>query len=197
MNINKEHINIVWLKRDLRLQDNEAITNALQSNKRILFVYVFENSLLEDVHYSKRHWNFIKESLVDLNLKLAKYDSKILTVTSEVVSVFNQFQNFYDVDTVFSHQETGLLITFNRDKDFARYCRNNSIKWIENNNNGVLRGLLNRDDWFEKWDEYMFSKQFEFHPKRNQFITIEEIEKLVYSNQFRNTKRQSVSKRRN
>jgi len=178
MNINKEHINIVWLKRDLRLQDNEAITTALQSKKRFFFVYVFENSLLEDEHYSERHWNFIKESLVDLNAKLVKYNSKVLTVTSEVVSVFNQFQNFYDVDTVFSHQETGLLVTFNRDKDFARYCRNNSIKWIENNNNGVLRGLLNREDWFEKWDEYMFSEQFEFHPKENQFITIEEIEKL-------------------
>ena len=40
MNI-KEEINIVWLKRDLRLQDNEAIFNALSSEKRVLFLYVF------------------------------------------------------------------------------------------------------------------------------------------------------------
>ena len=46
MNINREEIHVVWLKRDLRLQDNEAIYNALQSNERTLFLYVFENSLL-------------------------------------------------------------------------------------------------------------------------------------------------------
>jgi deoxyribodipyrimidine photo-lyase len=41
MNINKEEIHIVWFKRDLRLQDNEAIQNALKANKRVLFLYVF------------------------------------------------------------------------------------------------------------------------------------------------------------
>jgi deoxyribodipyrimidine photo-lyase len=158
MNI-KEEINIVWLKRDLRLQDNEAIFNALSSEKRVLFLYVFENSLIEDVHYSERHWNFIKQSLVEMNNDLAAFNSKILTVNTEVVTAFNQLQNFYTINTVFSHQETGLLITFNRDKEFVRYCRNNSIHWKENINNGVLRGLLNREDWFESWDDYMNTPQ--------------------------------------
>ena len=70
MNINKEEIVIVWFKRDLRLQDNEAIQNALKTNKRILFLYVFENSLIDDPHYDIRHWNFIKQSIVALNDEL-------------------------------------------------------------------------------------------------------------------------------
>ena len=122
MNI-KEEISVVWLKRDLRLQDNEAIFNALSSNKRVLFLYVFEKSLLEDVHYNERHWNFIKQSLVDLNQDLAIYNSKVLCVTTEVVTAFNQILNYYSIHSVFSHQETGLLITFNRDKEFKRFCR--------------------------------------------------------------------------
>ena len=40
MNINKEEIHIVWFKRDLRLQDNEAIKNAFKS-KWILFFICF------------------------------------------------------------------------------------------------------------------------------------------------------------
>ena len=151
MNINREEIHVVWLKRDLRLQDNEAIYNALQSNERTLFLYVFENSLLEDPHYNERHWNFIKESIRDLNEDLKNYNTKILCVQTEVVNAFNQLLDTYKINGVFSHQETGLLITYNRDKDFTRYCRNNSIDWIENKNNAVLRGLLNREDWFDKW----------------------------------------------
>ena len=177
MNINEE-INIIWLKRDLRLQDNEAILNALNASKRTLLIYVFEKSLLEDDHYSERHWDFIKQSIADLNKDLIKFDTKILCVTTEVVTAFNQILNYYKIDTVFSHQETGLLITYQRDKDFKRYCRNNSINWIENNNNGVLRGLLNRDDWFEKWDGYMYQPLFEYQLKKEDFVSIETIKNI-------------------
>ena len=171
MNIKREEINVVWFKRDLRLQDNEAIQNALLAKKPVLFLYVFENSLLEDPHYNIRHWNFIKESIQELNDDLTAFNTKILTVTSEVITVFNQLQNFYKIDTVFSHQETGLLKTYNRDKDFARYCRNNSINWIENNNNGILRGLLNRHDWLEKWENFMYEPQIKNDFKNRNLIS--------------------------
>ena len=178
MNTNKEFINIIWLKRDLRLNDNEAIFNACNSNKKVLFLYMFEKTLINERHYSERHWNFVKQSLNDINENLKKYNTKILVINSEIISGFNQIQNFYQVNSVFSHQETGLLITYNRDKEFNRYCRNNSIDWIENSNNGVLRGLLNREDWFENWNKYMHQKQFNFQPKKNQFISIKEIDQI-------------------
>ena len=84
---NKEHINVVWLKRDLRLQDNEAISNALKSKNRTLLLYVFENILLNDNHYSERHFNFIKESIKDLNNQLKPYNTKVLTVNSDIISI--------------------------------------------------------------------------------------------------------------
>lgn len=175
---NKEKINVVWFKRDLRLQDNEAIFKALHSGRKTLFLYVFENSLLNDPHYNQRHWNFIKQSIVDLNEDLNAFNTKILCVETEVITVFNQLQNYYKIHTVFSHQETGLLITYTRDKDFARYCRNNTIKWVENNNNGVLRGLLNRDDWFEKWENYMHKPLIKNTYSKENFITVNEINTL-------------------
>ena len=178
MNTNREEIHVVWFKRDLRLQDNEAIQNALKSKKRVLFLYVFENSLIEDPHYDTRHWDFIKQSLVDINNELKEYNTKVLCVQTEVVNAFNQLLDSYKVNTVFSHQETGLLITYNRDKEFTRYCRNNSLNWVENNNNGVLRGLLNREDWFDKWEDYMLSPLIKNQFKKNQFVSIEEIIEL-------------------
>ena len=176
--IEREEINVIWFKRDLRLQDNEAIFNAINSDKKTLFLYVLENSLIDDPHYDKRHWNFIKQSIVDINEDLAKHNTKILCVQTEVITAFNQLQNYYKIDTVFSHQETGLLITYKRDKDFTRYCRNNNINWIENNNNGVLRGLLNREDWFEKWDEYMASPQINIQYSHTNFINLNKIKNL-------------------
>jgi deoxyribodipyrimidine photo-lyase len=45
MSIIKKHINVVWFKRDLRLQDNEAFFNATKTGIPTLFLYVFEKSL--------------------------------------------------------------------------------------------------------------------------------------------------------
>jgi len=175
---NRTSINVVWFKRDLRLEDNEALFNALNTNRKTLLLYVFEPLLLNDEHYSERHFNFIKESLRDINKALEKYNTKVLSVTNDLATAFNQIQDFYKVHTVFSHVETGLLVTYNRDKEFKRYCRNNFIQWIENKNNGVERGLLNRDNWFENWESYMNQDILPFNAEPQQFLDFEAIEEL-------------------
>ena len=176
---NKEQISVVWLKRDLRLHDNEAVFNAINSKNRVLFVYVFEKNLMEDAHYSERHWNFIKESLSDINSQLAEYNTRVLAVKSEVLSFFKHIKWQLNITEVFSHMETGILKTFNRDKIFKRFCTNNSIKWIENINNGVFRGRQNRENWKIDWESYMKSNQFIFSPKKAAFFTTNEIEELA------------------
>ncbi len=42
----KQQINIVWFKRDLRLIDNEALFFAQQSELPLLLMYVFEPSVM-------------------------------------------------------------------------------------------------------------------------------------------------------
>ncbi len=176
--ITKPHINIVWLKRDLRLHDNEAIYNALKTGKPTLLLYSFEPLLMNDPHYSERHWNFIKESIVDLNTALETYNSKILAVQSDIIATINQLQSHYHISDIYSHQETGILVTFERDKNFKRYCKNNLINWHENINNGVQRGLKNRDNWTELVDAYYAIEPLDFTPKENQLISKRDIEAL-------------------
>ena len=168
----REDISIVWFKRDLRLQDNEAIQNALDKGRRILLLYPFETMLLEDAHYDERHWNFIKQSIANINDELKPLRTKVMVVQSDIINIFNQIQNSFKIGNVYSHQETGLLVTYQRDKDFARYCRNNSMEWKENINNGVLRGLLNREDWFEMWEAYMNKPLIENEIETSNFLSI-------------------------
>ena len=166
----KEPINIFWFKRDLRLLDNGSLNNAVSQKEKLLLIYCFEPSLKKNRHYSTKHWNFIKESLVDINAELDALNTKVLTVQSDIIGVFNQIQNFYKIDKVFSHIETGILVTYDRDRDFKRYCRNNNICWIENINNGVQRGLQNRETWFEDWNEYMSQPLKVFQPLPLKFL---------------------------
>ncbi|MBC3758548.1 deoxyribodipyrimidine photo-lyase [Hyunsoonleella sp. SJ7] len=174
----KPQIHVVWLKRDLRLHDNEAIYNALKSGMRILLLYSFEPLLLQDPHYSERHWNFIKESIADLNIELKAYNTKVLAVQSDIIPSFNQLLTHFQITKVFSHQETGILVTYERDKNFKRFCKNNFITWEENINNGVQRGLKNRDGWNEIVDAFYAKEPLPFSPNPNQFVSIDDIETL-------------------
>jgi deoxyribodipyrimidine photo-lyase len=148
-------INIFWFKRDLRLFDNEAFHAAINHNNPLLLVYFYEPSLLCDPHYSERHWQFVSESITDLNEELAPFGTRIISISEEVIPAFARITEHVPVDTVFSNQETGIQRTFDRDKAFKKFCKVKDIKWLEFKNGGVIRGLKNRDTWKERWYDYM------------------------------------------
>jgi deoxyribodipyrimidine photo-lyase len=182
MSIKKPLLQIVWFKRDLRLEDNEAIVNALATGERTLLLYAFETILLEDNHYSERHWNFIRESLNDINKQLEPLGSKVLAVEADINSVINQLMSKYTIRNIYSHQETGILVTYNRDKSFKRFCKNNLITWQENIHNGVQRGLKNREQWTQQCNAYFEVEPLIFSPSENQLLdntAIKELEDLL------------------
>jgi len=176
---NKIEINVVLFKRDLRLQDNEAVYNALASGRKTLLLFVFEDMLLNDPHYSERHWNFIKESLIDLNNSLVAYNSEVLIVRSNINRTLQIIQETYKISHIYSHQETGIKVTYDRDKVLKRFLMNNMIQWEENVNNGVFRGLKDRNNWIELWEDFMARPQLPFQPKAVQLFTKEEVAHLA------------------
>ena len=68
----KKLINIYWFKRDLRLEDNEPLYEASKQSEKLLLIYFLEDKLISDPHYSNFHWNFVKQSIEDINLSLGK-----------------------------------------------------------------------------------------------------------------------------
>ncbi|GGE31185.1 cryptochrome/deoxyribodipyrimidine photo-lyase family protein [Psychroflexus planctonicus] len=176
-------MNIVWFKKDLRLDDNEALFEALQQNDACLLLYIFEPILLQDSHYSKRHFRFIKQSLTELQSQLQTYQTKILVVEGEAVEVFQKLDDLHNNKQVFSHQETGILKTYKRDLQLQEFFKSKSILWKEFVLNGVSRGLQNRNNWVKLWESHMNKKPIPFEAKTRDFIPINEIN--ILENNFK------------
>lgn len=151
----KKPIHIVWLKRDLRLMDHEPIKKALHPEIPTLFLYILEPIILNDPHYSERHFTFIKQSLLDLNEQLQAYHTRLFAVRGEAVPVFEQLAHQFQIKKVFSYQETGIGITFKRDLDLKKWFKDQEIPWLESVANGVQRGWRNRQHWKDTWVEFM------------------------------------------
>lgn len=153
--MNKQEINIVWFKRDLRLTDHEPLHLAQQSELPFLMIYIFEPSVMSYHDSSARHWRFVYESLTDMNNKLKKENARIYIFHSEAEEVFHLLANHFVIRTIYSSQETGNGLTFARDKSMGKKFKANNIHWNESPSNGIVRGLKDRTHWDKIWEKRM------------------------------------------
>lgn len=153
--MNKPAINIVWFKRDLRFFDNEALFHAHQSGLPLLLVYFFEPSVMNYDDADVRHWRFIYESIQDLQLKLNIFDTEIYFFHNEVETVFQELIKKFEINAVFSHQEIGNKLTFDRDISMQKFFNDKNIVWKEFQLHGVIRKLKSRSDWDKRWENVM------------------------------------------
>ena len=151
-------IDIVWFKRDLRTLDNKSLEIVAQSSNPVLFIYLFEPSVMDYPDYDKRHLQFIHGSLIDIQRKFRSYSLKLYLLKCEANEFFEEISKKYKINRVLSYQEIGNKLTFERDKNLFKFFKKNNIKWIQHKTNGIIRGLKSRKDWKKKWVDEMKSK---------------------------------------
>jgi deoxyribodipyrimidine photo-lyase len=153
--LDKTEINIVWFKRDLRFTDHEPLFTAQQQSLPILLIYCFEPSIMAYDDSDIRHWRFVYESLQDMQERLRNVNGEIFIFHNEAQAVFTELDSHYKINTVFSHQEIGNKLTYNRDITVSNYFRQKRIEWKEYQTNGIIRRLKSRSKWEEHWQQRM------------------------------------------
>jgi len=153
--LNREKINIVWLKRDLRTQDHEPLHLAEQSKLPYIIIYLFEPTLIEYPDTSLRHLRFCYHSIKTINSKLNKVGREIEIFYGEAIDVFRYLDGEFQINKIFSYQESGTRITWDRDKTIKVFCEKHDILWNESQRDGIIRGIKDRDQWDKHWHATM------------------------------------------
>jgi deoxyribodipyrimidine photo-lyase len=169
-------VNIVWFKRDLRLVDHEPLDLAVRSGNPLILIYVFEPSVMEYDDSDIRHWRFVYQSLSDMQKQLDQVGGKIYVFYKEVKTVFEWLLKQVKIDNVFSSQEIGNKLTFDRDLDMKSWFGDRNINWKESRTGGVVRRLKSREKWDALWKETMLSPVIQTDLKQIQWFYIEEPE---------------------
>ncbi|MEC7156721.1 MAG: deoxyribodipyrimidine photo-lyase [Chloroflexota bacterium] len=159
--MSKEKISIVWFKKDLRINDNLALISSSETNLPVLPLYIFETDYWNQDFASQRHWKFIHDCLIDLNKDLKKIGQSLIIRIGAANNIFENIIKNYDIQSVFAHQETGNSWTYKRDKDIRILLKKNRILFKEFPNNGVVRGLKDRNDWSKIRNSRMYKDNFE------------------------------------
>ena len=61
-----QKVDIVWFKRDLRVQDHAPLEAASQTGNSVLPLYVVEDDYWAQPFASERHWLFLEACLIEL-----------------------------------------------------------------------------------------------------------------------------------
>jgi len=148
-------IDVVWFKRDLRLSDHPPLSAAIAEGRPLLLVYCFEPGLLADPHYRTRHWRFVWQSLQDMRTALAREGGDLLVTLGDPVQVLAALHEEFGLHSLYSHAETGLAVTYDRDRAVRELCDSAQITWREYACNGVTRGRRDRRGWNRAWKARM------------------------------------------
>lgn len=103
---------IWWIRRDLRLQDNLTLMQALE-NPPVLPVFILDPVLLNTG--SRRRLNFLFRNLHELDLNLRKRGSKLIIRTGKPVEVLERLLGESGADQIYAEE------------DFTPYARLRSV----------------------------------------------------------------------
>jgi deoxyribodipyrimidine photo-lyase len=147
-------VSVVWFKRDLRIEDHTPLVLASNLGS-VIPLYIVEPSVWMADDFDPIHGQFILESLTDLKSRLRAIGADLLVLIGETVETFEALRKRYGFTHIFSHEETGNGLTFERDLNVQKWCRFHRIEWTEVPTNGVVRRLKNRDGWAKEWERRM------------------------------------------
>ena len=150
-------INVVWFKRDLRLADHAPLAAACATERPTLLMYCIEPQWRADPHWHEQHARFIVESLADLNQQLRQQQHRLWVFTGEVVDILATIHQYWRIAQLYSHQETGLSWSFERDRAVRCWCDQQQVPWQEFAQHGVQRGQQGRRDWQRQARDYLYS----------------------------------------
>lgn len=149
---------LVWFKRDLRWQDHEALAYAAKQGP-VRCIYVVEPELWLQPDTALQHFEFVRESLQDLDAHLRTIGGCMEIHTGELPEVLTKIWHDAPFSGLYAHEETGNAFTYARDLKVGAWCQAHSVHWQEFAQFGVVRRLKNRNLWQAAWERHMASPQ--------------------------------------
>jgi len=151
-------LNLVWFKRDLRVQDHEPLAQAAARGP-IIPLYILEPELWQQPDASQRQWQFVRDSLVSLARSLEQLGQPLWIIQGEATEVLASLVERHAIQQVYAHMETGNGWTYQRDLTVHRRLRALGVPFYEYRQHGVIRGLELRQGWASQWEALMAEPQ--------------------------------------
>ncbi|MBN2213108.1 MAG: deoxyribodipyrimidine photo-lyase [Bacteroidales bacterium] len=116
-------IAVFWFRRDLRLEDNSALYQALHCGMPVLPIFIFDANILEELPGDDARVSFIYSTLRSIHDRLRRTGASLKVLTGEPVRVWEELLTEYEVAQVY----------FNKDYEPYALARDGQVKRLLEN----------------------------------------------------------------
>ena len=125
----KEKISVFWFRRDLRLEDNATLWQALKSGNRILPIFIYDKNILDKLEDKKdARVLFIHQEITRLKKELEKFGSSLEVFYSTPLKTYKALITQYDIIEVFANRDYEPYAR-NRDKEIYEFLKSHNIEF--------------------------------------------------------------------
>jgi deoxyribodipyrimidine photo-lyase len=125
----KKRVHIFWFRRDLRLNDNHGLFQALSQSDPVLPIFIFDTEILEQLpSRSDRRVDFIHQALQKLRAKIRETDSDLLVKTGKPLEVFKEISAAFDVQAIYCNTDYEPYAR-KRDDEVAQWAGTQGIRF--------------------------------------------------------------------
>ncbi len=96
---------ILWLRRDLRLDENSALLQAFRSGLPVLPLFIFDDLILKELPEDDARVNFIYQSLADIHALLNESGSSLLCKKGKPLTIWKELINEYEIGEVYTNKD--------------------------------------------------------------------------------------------
>lgn len=119
-------VSIFWFRRDLRLEDNKGLHEALQSGNKVVPLFIFDEDILESLPKNDARVTFIYQTLQKLDEELKKYQSSLIIKKGKPLEVWRELIEEYTIQRVYTNKDYEPYAV-KRDKEVADFLASKEI----------------------------------------------------------------------
>lgn len=104
--MSKPTVNIFWFRRDLRLDDNKGLQQALKGNLPVLPIFIFDKNILDKLPENDARVSFIHQQLLKIRKNLEEnHQSSLGMYYGTPVDVYTRILENFEVESVFTNHD--------------------------------------------------------------------------------------------
>ena len=119
-------INIFWFRRDLRLEDNTALAQALASGLPVLPIFIFDTNITDELPHDDSRISFIYKTLSEINGDLRKNGSSLFVTKGDPLRKWQQLIAEFDISSVYINKDYEPY-AIHRDREVEELLKKNGI----------------------------------------------------------------------
>lgn len=100
-----QDLTVVWLRRDLRLEDNAALSAALSENRNVLPLFIFDDDIIEELPKNDARLNFIYARLEAIQHELRNVGCSLLICKGHPLAVWQELIKELNVTKVYFNKD--------------------------------------------------------------------------------------------